>query len=100
MIIGTVVFALFAVLLGATLHLQTLEEERFLARVHGSGYARYRCTTPRYMRLSHLVRLLRSGSRSAGAATTTGVQSSRVQERGHAGYSRGTRQAGDDRPIT
>lgn len=45
---GTPAFLLFALLGGANLHLQVLEEERFLEEVHGERYRQYRRAVGRY----------------------------------------------------
>ena len=46
---GTLFFLLFWVLGAALLHLLALQEERFLARVHGRAFAACRDRTPRYI---------------------------------------------------
>jgi protein-S-isoprenylcysteine O-methyltransferase Ste14 len=45
---GTLGFLLFAVFAGANLHLQILDEERYLERVHGERYRQYRQAVGRY----------------------------------------------------
>jgi protein-S-isoprenylcysteine O-methyltransferase Ste14 len=45
---GTLGFLLFAVFAGANLHLQILDEERYLERVHGERYWQYRQAVGRY----------------------------------------------------
>jgi protein-S-isoprenylcysteine O-methyltransferase Ste14 len=51
---GTLFFLGFLVLGAVLLHLLTLQEERFLARVHGPAFAEYRQRTPRYIGVAHL----------------------------------------------
>lgn len=46
---GTLVLLIFAVLGAVSLHLQTLEEERFLSRIYGQAYESYRARTARYV---------------------------------------------------
>jgi protein-S-isoprenylcysteine O-methyltransferase Ste14 len=48
---GASVFLVFAVLVVANLHYQTLKEEEFLGRLHGLAYERYRRRVGRYVRL-------------------------------------------------
>ena len=48
---GTSVFLAFALLAFANLHYQILQEEHFLAEVHGTKYERYCRRTPRYFAL-------------------------------------------------
>jgi len=48
---GTGMFAIFAVLVTANLHYQILQEERFLAQVHGEPYRAYRARVGRYLTL-------------------------------------------------
>lgn len=45
---GTLLFLVFALFTIANLHYQTLQEERFLARIHGPSYEAYRARTTRY----------------------------------------------------
>ncbi len=80
MIAGTFIFALFALVLGTTLHLQTLAEERFLARVHAATYAQYARATPRYIRLSHLVRLVRAWPQDSVAASAIADKSAQSRD--------------------
>jgi len=48
---GTLIFLTFALLASVNLHYQILQEERFLAEVHGTEYERYCACTPRYLAL-------------------------------------------------
>jgi protein-S-isoprenylcysteine O-methyltransferase Ste14 len=48
---GTLIFLIFALLTTANLHYQILQEEAFLARVHGASYDAYRARTARYFTL-------------------------------------------------
>jgi protein-S-isoprenylcysteine O-methyltransferase Ste14 len=45
---GTLVFLIFALFTVANLHYQILQEERFLATLHGTAYVAYRARTTRY----------------------------------------------------
>jgi len=49
---GTLVFLLFCLFAAVVLHLQILQEERFLLRVHGLAYSSYVRHTRRYFTLS------------------------------------------------
>jgi len=48
---GALVFLVFAALVAAILHYQTLQEEEFLGRIHGLAYEKYRRRVGRYVRL-------------------------------------------------
>lgn len=48
---GTAIFLVFALLTIANLHYQILQEEAFLARVHGAAYDTYCTSTTRYLTL-------------------------------------------------
>jgi protein-S-isoprenylcysteine O-methyltransferase Ste14 len=48
---GTLVFLIFALLVMANLHYQIIQEEAFLAEVHGPAYEAYRTKTARYFTL-------------------------------------------------
>jgi len=52
---GALIFALLAIFIGLTLHLQILQEERFLLRVFGQEYRVYRARTGRYITWPALV---------------------------------------------
>ena len=46
---GSLFFLIMAVLVALNLHYQILQEERFLASVHGAAYEAYRARTARYL---------------------------------------------------
>jgi protein-S-isoprenylcysteine O-methyltransferase Ste14 len=46
---GTLIFLIFAVLAVAVLHWQILQEEKFLLRLYGQPFQRYRAKTARYL---------------------------------------------------
>jgi len=48
---GALVFLVFAALVAAILHYQTVKEEEFLSVIHGLAYERYRRRVGRYVRL-------------------------------------------------
>ncbi len=53
---GSLFFLVMTVLVALNLHYQILQEERFLARVHGATYEAYRARTARYVTWPNLVR--------------------------------------------
>lgn len=53
---GAFVFLAFALLAALNLHYQVLQEEKFLAKVHGAAYALYYAKTPRYFSWRQLAR--------------------------------------------
>lgn len=53
---GTPVLLIFAVLGAISLHLQVIQEERFLGRIYGQTYERYRTQTARYVTWQALAR--------------------------------------------
>jgi protein-S-isoprenylcysteine O-methyltransferase Ste14 len=67
---GVTLFLVFAILTIANLHYQILEEEKWLAAVHGQAYEAYSSRVPRYLGLLALSRgLTRTGS-SVGTPLT------------------------------
>ena len=56
---GSLFFLIMTVLVALNLHYQILQEERFLASVHGAAYEAYRARTARYLALPNAGRSVR-----------------------------------------